>query len=83
MTPAETVASACAPANPEAREALAAYIASTGYTIQYDEQVLDLAVTRPRTDLERYLGEVPVFTFLDLVNQAEQWEALASSQRAN
>jgi len=65
----------------EARRALAAYIKNMGYAIQYDEQVLDLAVTRPLTDLERYLGESPAFTFRDLVKQAEQLQELKSNSR--
>jgi hypothetical protein len=55
-----------------ARRALATYIETTGYPIEYDEQVLDLSVTRPTTNLERYLGHTPAFTFQNLVEQAEQ-----------
>jgi hypothetical protein len=65
----------------DARKALSAYIVSRGWGIQYDEQVLNLAVTRPPTDLERYVGAIPTFTFEDLVRQAEQWQALDTSSR--
>lgn len=65
----------------DARRALVAYIEKMGYPIEYDEQVLNLSVTRPTTNLERYLGHTPAFTFQDLVEQAEQWRALDISPR--
>lgn len=66
----------------DARQALATYIETTGWAIQYDEQVLDLSVSRPRTDLERHLGITRTFTFRDLEEQAKQPEVLDASPRS-